>query len=158
MGHSVQPAVSSDPLTGLPNNTIHLQVEDSLGATSTDSTTVTIFDNRPFAIAMAMPDPVLLNQAVTFNASGSNHGHSVYSIVLYEWDFDGDGTYDFSSTETTATHSYPQSGTYTAVLRVTDDNTTAKIDTDTVVIHVIEENLSPVADAGGPYIAHQGSR
>jgi len=62
------------------------------------------------------------------------HGHPDHSIVLYEWDFDGDGTHDFSSTGATVTHSYTQFGSQTAVLRVTDDSATAKSDTDTVLI------------------------
>ena len=43
-------------------------------------------------------------------------------VVLCEWDFEDDGTYDYSSaTSGTTDHTYAVSGVYTARLRVTDD-------------------------------------
>jgi hypothetical protein len=44
------------------------------------------------------------------------------TIVLYEWDFDGDGTFDTSSTTSAnTTHVWPVTGTFRSKLRVTDD-------------------------------------
>jgi len=60
-------------------------------------------------------------------------------IVLYEWDFDGDGTYDWSSPTTgVTTHSYDSPGTYYAKLRVTDDGGGKGF--DTVEIRVSEDD------------------
>ncbi|MEM2870588.1 MAG: fibronectin type III domain-containing protein [Thermoplasmata archaeon] len=43
-------------------------------------------------------------------------------IVKYEWDFDGDGVFDFeSATDANTTAVYSEKGSYTAVLRVTDN-------------------------------------
>ena len=57
------------------------------------------------------------------------------AIVNYEWDFDGDGTYDWDNAATGATtHIYTIAGIYTAQLRVTDNDGMA--DTDTVVVTV----------------------
>jgi hypothetical protein len=60
------------------------------------------------------------------------------TIVLYEWDFDGDGIFEWSSTENgRELNIYSNEGTYTATLRVTDnDGFTA---TDSRVITVSEE-------------------
>jgi PKD repeat protein len=45
------------------------------------------------------------------------------SAHLVEWDFDGNGVYDWSSTENgLTTYIYNNEGTYTAVLRVTDND------------------------------------
>ncbi len=45
------------------------------------------------------------------------------SIVRYEWDFTNDGTFDYTSPSTASTtHDYGTSGTYTAKLRVTDND------------------------------------
>jgi len=42
-------------------------------------------------------------------------------ISKYEWDFDGDGTYDFESTRTGVTsYTYSSTGTYDAILKVYD--------------------------------------
>jgi len=45
------------------------------------------------------------------------------NIVKYGWDFDNNGVYDWSSSENgQTTHIYDKEGTYTAVLRATDND------------------------------------
>jgi len=57
---------------------------------------------------------------VYFTGTGSD---SDGQIVLYEWDFNGDGRTDFSAPDTgSAQYIYGRAGTYTARLRVTDDS------------------------------------
>jgi len=103
---------------------------------------------------------------VQFDGSGSYHLDSAKEIVLYEWDFEGDGVYDFSSSDPTAAHAYPavynSDGTinwpateadYTVVLRVTDNSSSPKTDTDTCIVHITPPPWPPVADPGGPYLA-----
>jgi PKD repeat protein len=56
-------------------------------------------------------------------------------IVLYEWDFDGDGEYDWSSETNGVTYyNYSSEGEYQLNFRVTDE--TGLIDTDSVIIRV----------------------
>ena len=58
-------------------------------------------------------------------------------LVKYEWDFDSDGTYDWSSTasgNTTGSSSDSAPGTYTATLRVTDNEGDTGEDTVTVTV------------------------
>ena len=84
-----------------------------------------------------------VNHLVLLNGSGTDPDGS---IVLYEWDFNGDGKYDWSSTTTGITYyNYTKTGTYRAVLRVTDNNSAT--DTDSVIITVVP-NKPPIADAG----------
>ena len=54
------------------------------------------------------------------------------SITGYAWDFDGDGTYD--ATSTNASFVYTSSGVYPVTLRVTDSN--AQTDTDTINVTI----------------------
>lgn len=42
-----------------------------------------------------------------FDASGSYHLDTTKDIVLYEWDFDSDGTWDYSGIDLIVQHSYP---------------------------------------------------
>ena len=55
------------------------------------------------------------------NGNGEIDGNETNTLVKYEWDFDGDGVFDWNSTENGNTvHVYEKEGNYTAVLRVTD--------------------------------------
>ncbi|HDS30185.1 MAG TPA: hypothetical protein ENN67_03990, partial [Firmicutes bacterium] len=75
------------------------------------------------------PEPL----EVLFDPSASYDPDGV--IVLYEWDFDGDGIYDHSSeTPDIVPHTYYIEDTYYAVLRVTDDDDAT--DTDEIKIQV----------------------
>jgi PKD repeat protein len=64
------------------------------------------------------------------------------NITLYEWDFNGDGLYDWSGSNGETTYSYTKEGRFYAVLRVTDnDGFTA---TDVREIYVSELGIDPV--------------
>ncbi len=57
------------------------------------------------------------------------------TIILYEWDFDGDGVYDFSTTTSDkVSHIYIKPGTYNVTLRVTDNDELTNTVTDTKTI------------------------
>jgi len=62
-------------------------------------------------------------------------------IILYEWDFDGDGVYDWNSTHTgMCTHKYWEKGDFNATLRVTQFNSSDQrllVDTDTTRVRII---------------------
>jgi len=131
---------------------IRLEVEDSFGLTDTSDTDLKIFDNQPAASFSANPNPAACNQGVSFDGSSSSHGRPDRGIVSYEWDFDYDGTtFDVEASGASVTNAYTQFGSYTAALRVTDDNVPAKTDVATVVVDVNQGNQAPVADADGPY-------
>jgi hypothetical protein len=75
---------------------------------------------------------------VFFSALGSHDPDG--EIVFFEWDFDGDGTYDWNSTENgTTEYSFKDEGVYNATLRVTDNNGTSTTDTHYVFILEKEE-------------------
>ncbi len=59
-------------------------------------------------------------------------------INMYEWDFNGDGSYDWSSTTSgIATYVYNTAGIFNAVLRVTDDNGATTTDGCTITVQQI---------------------
>ncbi|WP_327584007.1 PQQ-dependent sugar dehydrogenase [Nonomuraea sp. NBC_00507] len=67
---------------------------------------------------------------VAFDASGSTDAEP--GALTYEWDFDGDGTFD--ATGATATHTYTELGQYVARLRVTDSGGRAGLTSTEVTV------------------------
>jgi PKD repeat protein len=82
---------------------------------------VKAMQHPPTACAEWSIDPVgkpIPCQEVKFDASCSTD--PLNDITLYEWDWDNDGTWDFSSPTPVAYHSYDTSGDFDVQLRVTD--------------------------------------
>jgi PKD repeat protein len=72
---------------------------------------------EPTATLNVSPNPPVVNQVATFNATGT--AASGHSIVRYEWDF-GDGV-TTSTSGGNVTHTYGSRGIFTAVVRAIDD-------------------------------------
>ena len=68
--------------------------------------------------------------------------------LLFEWDFDSDGRYDYSGATGQVDHAYPASGTYTAVLRVRDGAGMSASSSATVTVR--ERNRAPLILGGSP--------
>ncbi|MBN2082880.1 PKD domain-containing protein [bacterium] len=80
-----------------------------------------------------------LNVSFDASTSGDPDGH----IIIYEWDFDGDGTFDSSTGTTPSTsHTYSVPGQYQATVSAMDND--GGVGYDSIVINVI--NQTPQAD------------
>ena len=80
-----------------------------------------------------------IGQELQFTGAATDHFNRNI-IVLYEWDFDGDGIYDWSSSTTSrTTYRYDSPGIYYAKLRVTDDGGGKGFDTVEVVVSEEED-------------------
>jgi PKD repeat protein len=122
-----------------------LYVWSSTGESASASITITVENNPPVAIADVVPSNGEIPLDVTFYGSGSDPDGS---IVLYEWDFEGDGDYEWSSITTgNITHTYTTTGTYQAVFRVTDDNGLTDTATATTTVVRAGPPGSPTATA-----------
>jgi hypothetical protein len=72
------------------------------------------------------------------------------TIVLWQWDFDGDGTYDHSNTtDGNHTHVYPDEGIFTAILRVTDDRGAVGVATAVIKVDEDAPGEEPIDDSQG---------
>ena len=123
--------------------------------------TSSLFDLPP--VAEAGSDIVWgYDVPLTFDASRSYHLDPKSRIELYEWDFDGDGTYDCTGTNPVVEHTFafdPQATypmTYIAVLRVTDNN--GLTDTDTRSVTIAQPPHAPFARITGPTIVEKIAR
>ena len=100
--------------------TATLYVQSSTGESATAAVTITVENNPPTATADVTPSNGEVPLTVQMTGTGSDPDGQV---VLYEWDYEGDGIYDWSSTTTGNTsHVYTTAGDYQAVFRVTDNS------------------------------------
>jgi PKD repeat protein len=110
-----------------------LQVKDDDNAITLAYVSVIVMNRAPVATAHASPLEVTTLTDITFEAFAMDPDGT---IVKYEWDFDGDGYYEWESTETgTTTHAYEDNGIYVAALRVTDDDGATSVDTVELVVN-----------------------
>jgi PKD repeat protein len=94
-----------------------LTVTDVIGATNFVSQGVTVGQGQlPTATFVASPASPIIDQAINFNASGSQAAPG-HTITDFSWNF-GDGTLGSGAL---VQHAYSQTGTYTVTLKVTDD-------------------------------------
>jgi PKD repeat protein len=145
---SHDPGLSPDDV-----ETILKQGCDDLGSTGVDNTygygRINVYgalsqgggpgNQPPVADLQATPTSGDAPLYVDFDASASDDPDG--TIVLFEWDFDGDGSYDSSGTTPFANHTYTAANEYNATLRVTDDE--GATDTDSVLITVTEPGGGP---------------
>jgi PKD repeat protein len=100
--------------------TVSLNVTDDAGQMDTAATTATIGDgNLPPVADAGGPYVADVEEAITFDGTGSTDPNGDETIDSYDWDF-GDGTV-MQDAGPTPTHAYTEPGLYHVTLTVTDD-------------------------------------
>ena len=105
--------------------TVRVRVTDNSGATEEAVRTLKISTGSsgnifPTAAFTISPNPASPGTLVTFNATGSSDPDG--TIAKYEWDLDGNGTYETSTGSTpTVSKAYTEAGTRQVGLKVTDN-------------------------------------
>ena len=116
----------------LGNHSITLHVRDDGGLVSFTSPVTLVVYADPVAIPGANLDNIEINTEIQFSGAGTDEDGTV---VLYEWDFDGDGIFEWSSGENgITTHIYNKAGVYSATLRVTDSDGNTGTDSRSIEI------------------------
>jgi PKD repeat protein len=110
-----------------------LEVTNDKNQVATQTVPIVVTGSPPVATASLNPSNGAIPLLVNFTGAGTDKDGT---IVKFEWDFDGNGTFDFTSTTTgNTTHNYDTAGTFNAVFRVTDNEGltgTAKVTTTAV--------------------------
>ena len=103
------------------SHTIKLRVTDGDGAQRTATTTLNVIATTPPSPAfVATPNPVVAGQPVTFDAGASTDDGT---IVRYEWDLDGNGSYETDGgASPLVTRSFPNATVMSIGVRATDDD------------------------------------
>jgi outer membrane protein assembly factor BamB/PKD repeat protein len=92
---------------------------DGIEAPTGQSASATVrTNNAPMAELTTPRSEVAVGESVQFNATASSDDGA---LVSYEWDVDGDGSYEQTTDAPTFEYSYEQAGTYNVTVRVTDD-------------------------------------
>jgi PKD repeat protein len=112
----------------------------------------------PVAQLVVTPSSIEVGQTATLNATGSSDPDG--SIVSYEWDYDGDGTYDATTGTPSSPHVYDTIGSYTPKVRVTDDDGAVDVKAASLNVHnppVVTFTASPTLTAPGVNVSFNGS-
>ncbi len=129
--------------------TATLTVEDENEETGSDTRRIEVLpppDLPPTANAGEDMNNIMEGDTVYFSGRGSDD----FGIAKYEWDFNSDGIWDFTSTYSgDANWEYDEPGIYTAVLRVTDEPRPGvpgpgQTDEDSLIV-IVGENQAPTA-------------
>jgi PKD repeat protein len=121
---------------------VRLRVSDEAGNKTTTLRTVTVTNRGPTSSFTATPSSVVKNQTVSFDGSASSDPDG--TIAKYEWDLDGNGSFE-TNTGTTATtsRSYPAAGNVEVKLRVTDnEGAISSTSTKTVTVNTLAPTAS----------------
>jgi subtilisin family serine protease/PKD repeat protein len=146
--------------------TMRLRVTDDNDPPQTDIATRKItLKEPPFAPYAKIKDtdtatagiPVLLDGSESFDIDSGDY------ITLYEWDLDNDGNWfddiDFTSENSIISYTFQKEGIYNIGLRVTDSGAGEYTPMTSIPVFstvTVEKNITPLADAGGPYTAIVG--
>jgi PKD repeat protein len=132
--------------------TVTLTVTDNDGLSAIDETIANIqmIENESPVANANGPYSGVEGSVVQFTSDGSYDPDG--NIESYLWNF-GDGN---ASALQNPVHTYSTAGTYTVILKVTNNDRLDVIDETIAIIQSIE-NESPVANANGPYSGVEGS-
>ncbi len=131
--------------------TASLRVRDSDGLESNNPDTVTVrvssvpTNRAPTAVLSANPTTADTGQDIAFNGGSSSDPDG--SVADYWFDF-GDGTNTGWLATASVTHPFTSEGTYTATLKVRDDEGLQSENTGSAVISVVHTNEAPTATIG----------
>ncbi len=118
--------------------TVGLQITDDDGAQDTDTTSITVTapPNAAPTAEAGGPYEGVVGNTITLDGSASVDADG--TIVLYQWDLDGDGQYD-DANGVSADFYAAEAGTFTVGLQVTDDDGAQNTDTAVLDITDVDE-------------------
>ena len=143
-------------LIALDEYPIRLEVQDSTGRTSRDTSKITIHARAPIAVATANPPRIGCGQVVVLTGTDSRHTHPNIDIVGWAWDLDQDGQYDDAQGGVVNAQfdRFAFGGAQRVGLRITDS--AGGTATTILDIPIDQGNTPPNAVPGGPYVMALG--
>jgi Uncharacterized conserved protein len=127
-----------------------LRVTDKNGLSAYDTVTITVIalqpqPGSPVIEKIKNDTTVRVGDTIKFYATVYD---SSSTIAKFEWDFNGDGTFDTVKTDTSlCSHVYQTAGTYRAVLKVTDSNGKTVTGTVKMIVTPITQTDTPIVQS-----------
>jgi|GEM_PF-1387293 len=100
-------------------------------------------DAPPTAAFEFTPDEPVVGQEVTFDAGMSSVPGG--AIEEYRWDFNGNGSFDETTSDPVINHTYDTGGDYDVTLEVEDDDGQTDETTQTVVVEAVSDAVFEVS-------------
>lgn len=94
-----------------------LRVTDNQGEQVTGTVAISVTNEPPVVSVALNPSNGQVPLSVNFSATASDSN----GVAQFEWDYDGDGTFDETTTSGTTANTYETQGSFQARLRVTDN-------------------------------------
>jgi hypothetical protein len=138
--------IATEPVEGSPQQLVYtFQAADAApffiglsGVGYSDYSLDAVYGHAPDADIVAFPDSGYPPLEVTLDAGASTDDGT---IVKYEWDWEGDGTWDSDTGNTPITnYTYTVAGTFHPAVRVTDDEGLSSIASTTVEVTIPDYN------------------
>jgi hypothetical protein len=131
------------PEIGDGTHTWFVKVFDKAGNGVASASRQVVRAVAPLAALAAAPNRVLAGRAVTFDASASTDPNG--AITRFEWDLDGDGSFDTDTgSAATTTRSYDKPQSLTAQVRVTDSGGLTAVATAPLVVTALAPPGKPL--------------
>jgi PKD repeat protein len=118
------------------------------------TTAITTITESALIANVGGPYSGAVREPVTFDASSSSAPADA-AIASYEWDFDGDGTYDLTTTLPTASHVYKRPFSGTVGLRVTTDDSPPETATATSTVEILRPTKLKYKGKRHGWVGHQ---
>jgi uncharacterized membrane protein len=113
-----------------------------------EAVTWSVSVNRPPVARIVAPSSGNEGTAILFDGSKSSDPDN--DALIYAWDFDGDGVTD--ATTPTASHVFPDNGTYSVRLTVSDDFSSSSTD-----VSIVTVNVAPTGQFIVPATVNEGT-
>ena len=114
-----------------------LLVRSNYGIEATGIRVISVRNAAPVINSIRQDTTISILDSIDFFATAVD---SDGTIKKYAWDFDGNGVFEYeSSTQLRTRHSYTTEGTYTAILKVQDDDNKQSL--DSVKITVVRDKI-----------------
>lgn len=104
---------------------VDLQVTAETASGVVDETAATLSVDRPPEAALSVPRSVTAGESVTLDATASRDPDPGEAVDRYEWDLDGDGTVEQTTTDPTVETAYEEPDAYTPTVTVVAGDATA---------------------------------